>query len=327
LPGIVSTTASAPVIVGHRPRKGGVNSARGAGNSCPTRSAATTVKLGLHTRCPDPRFAPQISTASIHWWIFRHHSVLPFSSPLPPFPNVTGSPGPGVLRWLRPLPARSVAGGPNPESVLAARMWGEDREGPRVHCCSLDEGGAQMCPCGIATATPQHFTVASRQTSTRPPRSYPTSQNAADRIAHRNRPISARFGACKPLRDVEAGSCPYSFPSRSPDPHHLAVLTRPGFVRAAPTRTRHLTSHGCPQLHRPAATGSAVVVSTSTQTSSASRCTWSRLRSTSARNAECFEKFGPAFGEFNWSPGVGDLTAVFSWLFKYRPHLHAVVVP
>jgi hypothetical protein len=118
-----------------------------------------------------------------------------------------------------------------------------------------------MCPCGIATATPQHFTVASRQTSTRPPRSYPTSQNAADRIAHRNRPISARFGAGKPLRDVEAGSCPYSFPSRSPDPHHLAVLTRPGFVRAAPTRTRHLTSHGCPQLHRPAATGSAVVVS------------------------------------------------------------------
>src|SRR5262249_23530391 len=35
----------------------------------------------------------------------------------------------------------------------------------------------------------------------------------------------------------------YSFPPRSPDPHHLAVLTRPGFVGAAPalpgtTRTR-----------------------------------------------------------------------------------------
>lgn len=26
-----------------------------------------------------------------------------------------------------------------------------------------------------------------------------------------------------------------SSPSRSPDPHHLAVLTRPGLVRAAPT--------------------------------------------------------------------------------------------
>ena len=27
---------------------------------------------------------------------------------------------------------------------------------------SLDEGGAQLCPCGIATVTPQHFTVASQ---------------------------------------------------------------------------------------------------------------------------------------------------------------------
>src|SRR4051795_8711834 len=27
----------------------------------------------------------------------------------------------------------------------------------------------------------------------------------------------------------------YSSPSRLPDPHHLAVLARPGFVRAAPT--------------------------------------------------------------------------------------------
>ena len=68
----------------------------------------------------------------------------------------------------------------------------------------------------------------------------PTSTNTAGRVTHCTRPISARFGAGKPLRDVEAGSCPYSSPSRSPDPHHLAVLTRPGFVRAAPTRTRHL---------------------------------------------------------------------------------------
>jgi hypothetical protein len=27
---------------------------------------------------------------------------------------------------------------------------------------SLDEGGAQLCPCSITTATPQHFTVVSR---------------------------------------------------------------------------------------------------------------------------------------------------------------------
>jgi hypothetical protein len=39
---------------------------------------------------------------------------------------------------------------------------GGDRNGSHVHCDSLDEGGAQLCPCGIATATPQHVTVASR---------------------------------------------------------------------------------------------------------------------------------------------------------------------
>jgi hypothetical protein len=38
-----------------------------------------------------------------------------------------------------------------------------------------------------------------------------------------------------PLRDVKRRFLAYSFPSRSPDPHHLAVLAHPGFVRAAPT--------------------------------------------------------------------------------------------
>jgi len=38
---------------------------------------------------------------------------------------------------------------------------------------SLDEGGAQLCPCGIATATPQHFTVASRADIHMPTRKFP----------------------------------------------------------------------------------------------------------------------------------------------------------
>ena len=36
--GMVSTAASAPIIVGHRLRQGTVSSARGAGKSCPPRS-------------------------------------------------------------------------------------------------------------------------------------------------------------------------------------------------------------------------------------------------------------------------------------------------
>jgi hypothetical protein len=34
--------------------------------------------------------------------------------------------------------------------------------GSRVHRDSLDEGGAQLYPCGLATATTQHVTVASQ---------------------------------------------------------------------------------------------------------------------------------------------------------------------
>jgi hypothetical protein len=60
---------------------------------------------------------------------------------------------------------------------------------------------------------------------------------------HRARPVSARFEPVSQLKDVKRRFLAYSFPPRSPDPHHLAVLARPGFVRAAPalpaaTRTR-----------------------------------------------------------------------------------------
>ena len=44
-----------------------------------------------------------------------------------------------------------------------------------------------------------------------------------------------QIGAGEPLRDVQRWFLAYSSPSRSPNPHHLAVLARPGFVRAAPT--------------------------------------------------------------------------------------------
>lgn len=35
------------------------------------------------------------------------------------------------------------------------------RGGSRAHCCSFVEGGARLCPCGIAPGTPQAFPVAS----------------------------------------------------------------------------------------------------------------------------------------------------------------------
>ena len=68
-----------------------------------------------------------------------------------------------------------------------------------------------------------------------------------------------------------------SFPPRSPDLSHLAVLAHPGFVRAACHPIRHHPDQGCPQLHRPAATGRRRRSPTSTQINSASRRTRRRV--------------------------------------------------
>jgi hypothetical protein len=62
---------------------------------------------------------------------------------------------------------------------------------------SLDEGGAQLCPCGIATATPQHFTVASQADIHMPAHEFPTA-TAAAAGAHRTQPISTRFEPVSP---------------------------------------------------------------------------------------------------------------------------------
>ena len=69
----------------------------------------------------------------------------------------TGFPRLGVLRRLRPAPDRSADGEPSPTSRAGRTAAGMDRGGSHVHCDSLDEGGAQLCPCGFATPTPQQF--------------------------------------------------------------------------------------------------------------------------------------------------------------------------
>jgi hypothetical protein len=65
---------------------------------------------------------------------------------------------------------------------------------------SLDEGGAQLCPCGIATATPQHFTVASGIDIHMPTPEFPTEPEPGGCAPH---PAHIRqIGAGEPLRDV-----------------------------------------------------------------------------------------------------------------------------
>ena len=97
---------------------------------------------------------------------------------------------------------------------------------------SLDEGGAQLCPCGIATATPQHFTVASKVNIHMPTPKFPveTSDGCAPHPAH-----IRQIGAGEPLRDVHTLVPRVLLFVTLAEPTHLAVLARPVFVRAAPT--------------------------------------------------------------------------------------------
>ncbi len=48
-----------------------------------------------------------------------------------------------------------------PADQLAAGRGGDRRDGSHVHREPLDGVGAQLCPCGLATSTPQTFDVAS----------------------------------------------------------------------------------------------------------------------------------------------------------------------
>jgi hypothetical protein len=66
-----------------------------------------------------------------------------------------------------------------------------------------------------------------------PPREFPATTRAAG--TRRIQPRSTRFELAPHQGDVTRRFLTYSSPSRLPDPDHLAVLARPGFVRAAPT--------------------------------------------------------------------------------------------
>ena len=147
-----------------------------------------TVKLGLHLRYPTiwPHNGFRRCT-DIHRRVFRHYSIPSFSQPLPPFPMCTGFPRLGVLRRLRPAPTRSADDEPSPTTRVGYTATRQDQGGSRVHCDSLDEGGAQLYPCGLATTTPQHVTVASRTATHMTARKFPAPihrHGCAPRPAH-----------------------------------------------------------------------------------------------------------------------------------------------
>jgi len=92
--------------------------------------------------------------------------------------------------------------------------------------------GAQLCPCGLVTATPQTFTVTSRPASINRPRSSPP---VPERVRTAIQPTSTGLELAPYLRGFTRWFLAYTFPSHLPDPHHPVVLARPVVVGAAPT--------------------------------------------------------------------------------------------
>ena len=150
-----------------------------------------------------------------------------------------------------PCRAHRVSAAP-PASVLAAHREGQARQGSHVHRVAVDGGGAQLCSDSLAAGTPQAFPAASEAGINDRPRSRLTVN-----------PLSAR---CTPahIHQVGAGSTitevqplvhsRYTFPSRSPDPNHMVVLARPGFVRAASHPHQRLLAQAALNFNPAAAT-------------------------------------------------------------------------
>ena len=141
---------------------------------------------------------------------------------------------------------------------------------------SLDEGGAQLCPCGIATATPQHFTVASRADIHMPAPEFPDTvarDGCAPHPAH-----IRQIGAGEPLRDVRTlvPRVLLFVTLAGPTPSGSAGASRLGQGCSHPTR--HLPGQAALSFNHPAATGRRRRSLTSTQIVSASRRTWIRAK-------------------------------------------------
>ena len=120
---------------------------------------------------------------------------------------------------------------------------------------------------GYAAGFPHGLPVRLSYTS----RKFPPPSGAGARCA---RPRSARFEPVAQVKDIKRRFLAYSFPPRSPNPPHLAVLRRPGFVRAAPAlpaTTRIRLPHSYSSLLR-VGDGRSRRSLTSTRTNSASRC-------------------------------------------------------
>ena len=113
------------------------------------------------------------------------------ASTLDPFALYTAFPMLGLLRVLRPTPSASTGDRSSPLRTTRRRTSRDQRSGSHVHSRTLQRGRSQLCPCNLATATPQSFTVASRADDISRPRSFPPGPSRRVRVA--TQPTSVRL--------------------------------------------------------------------------------------------------------------------------------------
>jgi len=126
------------------------------------------------------------------------------------------------------------------------------RSGSHVHHQPIAGRGAQLYPCGIATATPQTFTVASPARDLQPAREFPARHEGRVRAAIQ--PISAALELAGDLRGVIAlvplVHLPVSLAGPAPSGSASASRRCRGCLPPSPA----FPGSGCPQLRYAAAT-------------------------------------------------------------------------
>ena len=178
----------------------------------------------------------------------------PFSTPLPPFALCPALPDSTAGRDSCDYYGGSAPPQIGRPTVCPARSFdpGQTRGGSRVHLLIARRRRHPTRPLRHRRGYPaaRHHGLPIRSPTVREvPRLRDEGGGCA---SHPAQIRQVRAGAS--LRGVDHRFLAYAFPPRSPHPRRLAVPTRHGFVRAAPTHPG-TPGTGCPQLHRPAATG------------------------------------------------------------------------
>jgi hypothetical protein len=157
-------------------------------------------------------------------------------------PHVPGSPRLGVLQRLRSVPARSAVGAPSPSGHAGRAAAGKTGTVPLFTVIR----SAEEEPGSAPAASPR----LPRSTS---PWSPSRSSKASQRVPCLGR-VRAAPGPYPPdlsrsrLERRKRRFLAYSFPPRSPDLSHLAVLAHPGFVGAACHPIRHHPDQAAPSF-------------------------------------------------------------------------------